>query len=464
MWIATVDNIDWPSQRGLSTAAQQDELTRILDAAKKLNLNGVVFQVRPHADALYESKLEPWSEYLTGRQGEAPSPKWDPLQFVVEEGHKRGLEVHAWFNPFRAWHPKAISTPARNFIGKTNPGLVKDYGKYKWLDPGEKDAVDRSLEVMLDVVRRYDVDGVHIDDYFYPYKSYAPGKDFPDDASWARYLGSGGTLSRADWRRQNVNGFVERLYRSIKAEKPWVKLGISPFGIYRPGQPPDVKARMDQYEQLYADPMKWLAEGWCDYISPQLYWPIAGDQPYLSLLNWWQASNRKGRHLWPGLATWKVGKDSGDWPVGEIARQIDLTRQSRMATGNIHYSAKALAQDWKGIRTQLLNETYTTPALVPASTWLDRTPPKQPKLRLTPNANGLYVSFDATDRGDVRWWAVYYRIAGKWALRDVVFGTATGQFFTKDLIDRIGLEGIAVSAVDRSGNEGPRYLLRFGAP
>src|SRR5688572_900104 len=234
IWIATVDNIDWPSKRTLTTDQARAELVKILDTADRLNVNALVFQVRPHADALYDSKIEPWSEYLTNEQGKAPNPYWDPLSFIVDEGHKRGIEIHAWFNPYRAWHPQAKSAPAPNFLGRTNPRLVKQYGKYQWMDPGEKEVQDRSLAVMLDVVKRYDVDGIHIDDYFYPYKSYANGADFPDDSSWQRYVAGGGKLNRGDWRRANVDGFVRRVYTETKKAKRWVKFGISPFGIYRP--------------------------------------------------------------------------------------------------------------------------------------------------------------------------------------------------------------------------------------
>jgi len=239
VWIATVGNIDWPSKPGLPVAQQQAELRGLLDDARKLNLNVVILQVRPGCDALYASRFEPWSEYLSGRMGQAPSPKWDPLQFACDEAHARGLELHAWVNPFRARYQEARSPISADHVSRTHPGWVVNYGSYLWLDPGLPEARDWSLRVITDIVRRYDVDGLHIDDYFYPY----PEKDgavlipFPDDASYARYRRDGGRLERDDWRRGNVDGFVERLDAAVHAEKPWVKFGISPFGIWRPGSP-----------------------------------------------------------------------------------------------------------------------------------------------------------------------------------------------------------------------------------
>src|SRR5712671_2622989 len=210
-WIATVANIDWPSKQGLSSAEQKTELIAILDRAAQLKLNALIFQVRPACDALYTSQIEPWSEYLTGVMGKAPEPFYDPLAFVIEEAHKRAIELHAWFNPYRAHHNSSKSIVSANHISKTHPQMVRQYGKYLWLDPGEKEVQDYSLSVVMDVVKRYDVDGVHFDDYFYPYKepdSSGADLDFPDEASWKRF-GAGRRLSREDWRRENVNEFIE---------------------------------------------------------------------------------------------------------------------------------------------------------------------------------------------------------------------------------------------------------------
>lgn len=369
VWVATVDNIDWPSKRTLTTAQQKSELLAILDRCETLNLNAVILQVRPSCDALYDSPLEPWSEFLTNKQGSAPNPKWDPLAFAVSEAHKRGLELHAWFNPYRAKHPAMKGELDATHIKKTNPDAVKTYGSYLWLDPGDPTVQKRSLDVMLDVVSRYDVDGIHIDDYFYPYPVRdAKGKaiEFPDDASYAAYQKAGGSLKRDPWRRKNVDDFVERLYRGMKAKKPWVKLGISPFGIYRPGVPDGIKAGIDQYAELYADCKKWLENGWCDYFTPQLYWPIKQTaQSYPKLLKWWAENNPKGVQIWPGNYTGQIGESQANWPVQEILDQISVTRKEKGATGNVHFSMKCLLRDWKEIGKSLLNGPYKEKALVP---------------------------------------------------------------------------------------------------
>jgi len=268
VWVATVGNIDWPSKPGLSTWDQQRELLAILDRSAALNLNAVVFQIRPGADALYASPYEPWSQFITGRQGRGPEPPWDPLAFAVEQAHKRGLELHAWFNPYRAAYSRDTLN-SRTHISRTDPGLVREYGRYLWMDPGDAEVRRRSVRAVVDVVKRYDVDGVHIDDYFYPYpENDAQGKPivFPDSVTYARYRKGGGKLARDDWRRDNVDKLVEQFYKSVHAAKPYVKVGVSPFGIWRPGNPAQIKG-FDAYAQIYADSKKWLVNGWADYFG-----------------------------------------------------------------------------------------------------------------------------------------------------------------------------------------------------
>jgi len=255
VWVATVGNLDWPSKPGLSTAKQKAELLAILDRASSLKLNAVILQVRPACDALYASEFEPWSEVLSGKMGQAPQPLYDPLAFAVEETHNRGMELHAWFNPYRARQTTAKTPASPNHISRTHPELVRTYGSHLWLDPGEQAVQDHSINVILDVVKRYDIDGVHLDDYFYPYPEKGASHnaiDFPDDPSWRRYQRGGGQLNRDDWRRENVNQFIGRLYTEIKNTKPWVKFGVSPFGIWRPNNPPGTKG-MDAFQELHAD-------------------------------------------------------------------------------------------------------------------------------------------------------------------------------------------------------------------
>ena len=332
-WVATVANIDWPGQPGLPVADQQRELAGLFDRAVELNLNAIIFQIRPAADALYKSDLEPWSPYLTGKMGAPPQPLYDPLEFAVAAAHQRGLELHVWFNPYRALHKSFKGDVSPNHISKTHPDYVRRYDGYLWLDPGHPRAMRHSLNVIMDVVRRYDVDGVHLDDYFYPYPiTDDRGNEvpFPDEATWQS---AATEIARDDWRRENVNRLIEGMYREVKATKPWVKVGISPFGIWRPGHPEGIRG-FDAYAKLYADARKWLQDGWVDYITPQLYWTIDSEgQSYPKLLSWWHEQNVLHRHLWPGNFASRVGmQGERAWPANEIVRQIEVTRDQVGAT------------------------------------------------------------------------------------------------------------------------------------
>lgn len=472
VWIASVRNIDWPSKPGLPAEKQKAELLALLDRCVALKLNAVVLQVRPACDALYASPHEPWSEYLTGRQGQPPAPYYDPLAFAVGEAHARGLELHAWFNPYRARLLDEGQPPADpTHVSVARPQLVKRYGRQLWLDPGEPEVQDHSLKVILDVARRYDIDAVHMDDYFYPYREPVIGLDgkpaldaagnarflpFPDDASYGRYTAAGGTLSRDDWRRDNVNRFIKRLYTALKLEKPNVKLGISPFGIWKPGHPPQIKG-MNQYEAIYADARLWLERGWVDYFAPQLYWSIENpDQSYPVLLKWWVEQNKEQRHVWPGLFTSRV-RDTGDraFEPRQLAYQILWTRLQPGATGHIHFSMRALDEDARGIAGALTKEVYQAPALVPATAWLAGKPPAKPRLTLSKNLlkGTLEVSLAAAP-GEVPWlWAIYTRRAGRWRAEVRPAGRAelSLPYGGKD-----GVEALDVAAVDRQGQEGPR--------
>ena len=452
-WIATVANIDWPTRSGLSSADQQAELIGLLNSAVALGLNAVVLQVRTTADALYDSPHEPWSAYLTGRQGQAPDPWYDPLAFAVGEAHLRGLELHAWFNPYRAGHPSGAQRKDPSHISQRRPDLVRRYGDFLWLDPGEPEAVDHSIGVMLDVVRRYDIDGVHLDDYFYPYPVTEAGRrvPFPDRDSYARALGRGETLGRDDWRRQNVDRFIERLYREVKATKPWVKVGISPFGIWRPGHPASVRG-FDQYAEIYADARKWQQEGWLDYLAPQLYWAIdSRGQSFPALLDWWGEQNTAGRHLWPGLYDSRTLPDVGGYQPQEIVDQVERVRADREATGTVHFSIKALLPGPSDLGARLADGPYREPALVPASPWLDADAPPAPGLR----ASGGIASWAPGDEEPAGHWVVRTREAeGSWEW-EIWPGT------TRSRAIRPGTRALAVSMVDRAGNEGPARMIEL---
>jgi len=457
VWLATVANIDWPSEPGLSTEEQQAELIALLDRAAAVGLNAVVFQVRPAADALYFSPHEPWSAFLTGQQGQAPEPWYDPLAFAIDEAHRRGLELHAWFNPYRASHPAGPQAKDLTHISRQRPDLVRRYGDYLWLDPGEPDAVEHSLSVIRDVVHRYDIDGVHIDDYFYPYPVSERGRkvSFPDADSYARARAAGETLGRDDWRRQNVDRFIERMYEEVKAEKPWVKVGISPFGIWRPGYPASVSG-FDQYAEIYADARKWLREGWLDYLAPQLYWPISSrNQGFGDLLTWWGSEDVMGRHLWPGLYDSRTLPDVGGYQPREILDQVLLTRDDPVATGTVHFSMKALLDRYSTLGRDLEAGPYAEPALVPASPWLAAAPPAAPLVTATDRDGALDVILGAGDDEPVRQWVVRTRRGGAWSWEILPVGVGTYVIPAS----RGPVEAVAVSAVDRAGNEGPARLL-----
>ncbi len=452
-WVATVKNIDWPSKPGLSAAEQKAELLSLLDNAARLKLNAVVFQVRPMCDAMYASPLEPWSPYLTGTMGKAPEPFYDPLALAVAEAHKRGLELHAWFNPYRALVKDPKVRASAGHISQRRPELVRDYGSYLWLDPGEKEVQDHSLNVVLDVVKRYDVDGIHFDDYFYPYRekgSDGNKMDFSDGASWKKF-GAGGKLSRDDWRRENVNSFIRRVHQSIKATKPWVKFGVSPFGIWRPGYPAQVKG-FDAYAELYADSRKWLVNGWLDYLAPQLYWRIESGQSFPVLLKWWAEQNKPGRHLWVGMNTAKTGRGESAWPADEIVNQIKIARRQSGVSGHIHWNAHILFQN-QSLGGELSRDLYAEPALIPAATWLDSTPPGKPKLSARGQGGSVKASWTTAD-GEPAWlWLLQWRQGTKWSSK-ILPGDARAYEFSGAAPD-----AIALSAVDRVGNAGAPATL-----
>ena len=443
-WIATLKNIDWPSQPGLPVSQQKAELVALLDLAAKANLNAVLLHVRTACDALYQSRIEPWSEYLTGQMGQAPAPFYDPLGFAVEEAHRRGLELHAWFNPYRARHTSAFSAIARNHVSKSRPDLVRNYGNQLWLDPGEKEVQDYSLRVVMDVVARYDIDGVHFDDYFYPY----PEKDtrqqplpFPDWSTYGRYKSAGGTLARDDWRRENVNTFLRRVAASIKQLKPWVKFGVSPFGIWRPGYPSSIKG-FDAYGLLYADSRRWLMEGICDYLAPQLYWSTERtEQSFPVLLEWWNQQNPLKRHVWPGIA-----HGNG---AAEVLSQVRQSRQALMSDGQLHWSIKAIAQNRGGVADALRRDVYSRPALMPAYPWLKSQSKSPPYLTATNLPDGT-IRFSWAKSGPTNqvWqWVVQRDYRGRWTTD--ILGGAASNF---SLSATQSPDGLAIRAVDRGGN------------
>jgi uncharacterized lipoprotein YddW (UPF0748 family) len=447
-WVATVANINWPSKPGLSAGEQQAEALALLDYLKNHNFNAVILQVRPQADALYVSNLEPWSYYLTGEQGKAPSPYYEPLKFWIDAAHERGIELHVWLNPYRAHHISGGPVGDSSLV-KRKPGTVLYLKEgYWWFDPAKKEVQDHSAEVVMDIVKRYDIDGVHFDDYFYPYPSYNLGEDFPDDESWKAYQVSGGRMSRGDWRRDAVNTFIQRVYTSIKKEKPQVKFGLSPFGIWRPGHPALAEG-FDQYDKLYADAKLWLNKGWIDYFAPQLYWPInKSGQSYPVLLGWWNEQNLMGRHLWPGI---NIPRDTSFRGVNEILSQIMIAKgMLPKSPGVIHWSI-SISKNNVNLNKGLLEGPYKKQALVPASPWLQSKAPSAPGVTIDKNGTSARVKWDHDHPDEIFRWVVYYKYGERWNYRILNQDDRMMDLTTEQSAQKLG--EVAVTAIDKYGNE-----------
>ncbi|AFZ26105.1 hypothetical protein Cylst_3995 [Cylindrospermum stagnale PCC 7417] len=445
-WVASVWNSDWPSKSGLTVAQQQAELVQIISQLQEMNFNALILQVRPEGDALYSSQLEPWSAWITGTQGKAPEPFYDPLEFAIAECHKRNIELHAWFNPYRAKTSIKNSPNISPHIAITNPEVVYQWGNQLWMEPGSKVVQDRAYNVIIDVVRRYDIDAVHLDDYFYPYP--IAGQSFPDEKTYTAYKSAGGTLSLDNWRRENVNQMVLRLSQGIKATKPDVKFGISPFGIYRPGQPAGI-AGLDAYSVLYADSKKWLEQGWVDYFAPQLYWRT--DQPkqsYEALLKWWTEVNTKQRHIYAGNNIAQL--DGKAWKDTEIDKQIKITRnlEKNLAIGNIFYSMNSLTENRQNIADNFKNSLYSQPAIVPSMSWQNATPPAPPKEL---QVNNRKLKWQDGDNRPVRSWTLYRQNGDTWTLQRIL---SAGTTFAT-----VEPGTYAVCAVDRLANESAGVVI-----
>jgi len=369
-WLATVT----ASYRGMETEAMKARLIEELDGLQEAGINAVVFQVRPEADALYVSTIEPWSRFLTGVQGQAPDPMWDPMSFVIEEAHKRNMEFHAWINPYRV-KTSNENELAANHLYWRNPEIFVEYGKQTYFDPGRPESRKHICQVVRDIVSRYDLDAIHMDDYFYPYP--VEGVDFPDDASFARY--GMGFSHKHDWRRDNVNVLIKEIHETVRETKPWVKFGVSPFGIYR-NKKSDPKGSdtngLQNYDQLYADVLLWIEKGWIDYNIPQLYWEIGHPAADYEVLAKWWGENASGRPLYIGQSVMRtVEKEDLQNPeINQLARKMELQRT--YSEGSCMWPGGAVLSNPKGFKDELMNNYHKYPALVPVYTFMDNKPPK----------------------------------------------------------------------------------------
>ncbi|HEU4348786.1 MAG TPA: family 10 glycosylhydrolase [Actinoplanes sp.] len=455
MWLTTVNNIDWPSRPGLPEAQVKKEYLDWLDLARRHNHNAIFVHVRPSGDALWPSEYAPWSEWLTGRR-DGTGPGWDPMEFMVAEAHARNLEFHAWFNPYRGSQPGPdgpgadVGKLAPNHPLRKHPDWAIAYPKGKsarlYFDPGNPAARVYVEDSMLEAVRKYDVDGVHFDDFFYPYP--VAGQDFPDDAGFATW--GRAFAGKAAWRRASVNTLVREMHQRIKEIKPWVKFGISPFGIWRnattdpAGSPTD---GLESHDAIYADTRTWVREGWLDYVVPQLYWAIGFDRAdYAKVLPWW-SELVKGTEvqLYIGQGDYRIG-EPGPWrDPGQIDKQLDLNEKYAVQ-GSVHFSAKQIRADRLGAVTRYREQHYATPALLPTMPRLPADPPSAPRL-VGARRTGSAVEFDwRPGRKEPVSWALY-RIDGATATL-----VATGRNGAK--VTAPGPGTYCLGGLDRSGNQG----------
>ncbi|MEJ5305914.1 MAG: family 10 glycosylhydrolase [Ignavibacteria bacterium] len=369
-WVATVANIDWPGSRNATSGQKISELVQIFDKLKEANINAVFFQVRTECDALYKSNFEPWSYWLTNEQGKEPEPYFDPLEFAISEAHSRGMELHAWFNPYRAVKDTGDYQIFYKHISQTNPDWILSFGNYKMLDPGNPAVQNYILNVIADVLTRYDVDGIHFDDYFYPY---SPKVSNEDSITFSKF--NRGFTNIDDWRRDNINSLMKRIYELIKSYKPYVKFGISPFGIVE-----NKYAGTDgfnSYSIIYCDPLSWIKGKYIDYIIPQLYWEMDHPKaPYRKLLPWW-ASVVEDRHLYIGHFSSRFQAKNYLEKGFEIGEQIKMNRNNKNVLGSVFFSAKSIYQNQGGLLDSLKNKIYKYPALLPTMNWIDSIPPNK---------------------------------------------------------------------------------------
>jgi uncharacterized lipoprotein YddW (UPF0748 family) len=417
VWVATVVNIDWPSSPGLTTEEQENEIISILDMLQELKMNAIILQVRPTADAFYHSELEPWSRYLSGTPGQAPDPYYDPLEFWTSECHKRGMELHAWLNPFRVAQD-AEEPLAGNHIAFVHPDWIIKYGNKLYFDPGIPEARDFVEKVVKDIVTRYDVDAIHCDDYFYPYPL---EEDFPDTTSFSKYNRGFLPENKADWRRENVDIIIEELNETIKTAKPWVKFGISPFGVWRniadDPKGSDTRAGATNYDHLYANVIKWQEMGWIDYLLPQLYWQIGHPLVDFDLLAHWWKEHAYGRAMYVGQAPYRIDPESSttEWTEpDQLPKQIIILRNIPEISGSAYFSSKHFNRDLLGFQDSLKLNYYKNPAIVPAMPWIDSIPPQQVSKIKKSGKKVKWETIETSAEMDKPWqFVVYINEAGK---------------------------------------------------
>lgn len=370
VWIATVDNIDWPTKGDYNSNSQKASFIKMLDMHQRNGINALVVQIRPCTDAFYPSPYEPWSQWLTGIQGQPPSPYYDPLAFMISETHKRGMVFHAWLNPYRAEFNLTNPSLSATHITKVHPEWFLVYGDKRYFDPGNKEAQQYVTQVVSDVVSRYDVDAIHFDDYFYPYR--IPGKEFPDEATFRKY---GAGLTKDDWRRSNTDSIISKLSATIKKENKKCQFGISPFGVWRNQDKDPIDGSrtigaQTNYDDLYANILLWLKKGWIDYVAPQLYWEFGHRiAPYEVLLSWW-SNHTYGKHCYVGMGIYRANSNPAWKELSQLPRQIVAMRNTPNMKGMIYFSSKTFERNPNGWSDSLRLNYFKVPVKVPEMNWL----------------------------------------------------------------------------------------------
>ena len=471
-WIATVGNIDYPSAKTLTAVQQQAEFTKILDQHQQAGINAVMVQIRTNGDAFYPSNLAPWSEFLTGIQGKAPDPLYDPMIFMISECRKRGIEFHAWFNPYRAVANVNTSMLDSKHVAKQHPEWLLPFGNLRVLDPGLSEVRKHITQVVMEVANRYDVDGIHFDDYFYPYP--ATGLILNDSATYAK--NSRGVLKKDDWRRDNVNLFIKNISDSLKTVKPWVKFGISPFGIWqnKSASKPLGSATngLESYSDIYCDTRLWLEKGWIDYVTPQLYWNIGkASADHAILVPWW-ANNVFDRHLYIGHAAYKINStdaiasDAVIWQSpSHMPSQIRLVRNTPKVQGSMFYNTTTLNKNLLGFRDSLITKFYKTPSLMPTMAWKDVVAPSAPtNLLVSVTNSGVQLKWTKPVAGTseiekIRGYVVYRfadneanDISKAEAIRTII-PKDTNAYFDAESSPKAFKYSYLVTALDRLHNE-----------
>ncbi len=445
-WVASVTNLDWPTSPSRTTAQKKQDAIDLLNELKASGINTIIFQVRTECDALYQSNFDPWSYWLTGQQGTPPSPYFDPLQFWIEESHKRGMELHAWFNPYRAERSVGSYTLSSQHVVNTNPSWVITIAGFRFLDPGLPQVMNYISSVVYDVVSRYDVDGVHFDDYFYPYP---PNQITTQDQQTFQQYPRGFTNIN-DWRRNNVNMMIKMVHDTIKSIKPWVKFGVSPFGIWRPGYPAGITG-MDAYATIYCDALAWLRAKSIDYLTPQLYWPFGGGQDYAKLMPWWADSVAKyGLHYYPGHAFYRVSVWTSP---SELPNQIRLYRTNPKVQGGVFFRAWNFLENPRGVTDSMKNDLFRYKALNPVMAFKDTIKPNPPRNLRYEKINGVY---------GLRWDVPLTASDGDTAKRYVVYRFSTSNIQPADLENPARIDDIVGSRQhipSTLGQTGPFYFV-----